>query len=825
MAFVHANSLSDVAEIKRRIDQERHDAEVLSHGGLTSVAGLVAASVLDPLTWIPLGWEAKGAQAVRLGLTLARGARVAGRAERLLVAGGKVIGAAGEDMVKAAGQETALNLTQQTRTLEDSEQNVALAGLASVGFSGAKAVVGRVRGAGRARAGGAAEAAEEAAGEAAAPPPSAVREALVDGPAAGSPARAQASAEAAAKRWRAPMDGGVEAIQQGFVAHRLAVAEEGVQVGLPWRDFNAEVADGLRGRATQTAPEAAEAAKAVRARVLDPLEKDAVRTRVLPRAGTGVMTRLYDQAAVAADPDGFAHGVVEPWLERRLALAEEQAAHDLPAGRGGGDAPPRPTPEQVREAARDLTASVLAQPPGRVVWEVPAEAVERQPEGLKRALADRLFDPSEASVAPWVSHDAEQVVRASVRTFAPEVELARRFGRADLKRQIEALGAQGAHDEAAAVAAARDRVRGVDRLPERPEGLAEAEPKTLLRDGVREWVREWPHERVDDAAKELLKAGLEPLMEAEAPALDAWVDAHPVEADDAALGAAALQAALADQASRFADPWEDFGRHGEALDAAPHGDYGAPSLSGLWDASVRQAVGAMVQNRMLAAIAGLVAGKAVGEAAASALAERGIDEALVRRIAGEAADHAHASGGLTWARTRLWGDRAAARAFARALGRETEIEADTARPTWFSPALAERLDRYRAFAFRTMNQAVGDLPSRDARLLQSFVAAAAMGMLARSLAGGARGLAAGIDASGARAFFAEPDNLAAKGSGRRVDLDGLPPELRTRLPGRNLAHVRALFQKLDAERRAVRTQAGDEPRAPVETQPEEAAQD
>jgi hypothetical protein len=103
--FAQSNNPRYTGVIKQQIDQEDKDNRTLAAGGMTSVIANLAAGILDPTIFIPVGGEiAKGAEGYRL---LKAGARAA-------AAGG----------IATTVQESGLQATQETRPIEQSLENI-----------------------------------------------------------------------------------------------------------------------------------------------------------------------------------------------------------------------------------------------------------------------------------------------------------------------------------------------------------------------------------------------------------------------------------------------------------------------------------------------------------------------------------------------------------------------------------------------------------------------------------------------------------------------------------------------------------------------------
>lgn len=125
-SFIPANSLEDVARIKAKIDNERHQAELLDAGGWRGTVAQLVAGIADPINLIPVGGEI-----IKVG-------RLGERALSAALRVGAVAGGAG------LATEGVLQATQETRTISESAVNVAAATLLGGILGGAiGAVAGR----------------------------------------------------------------------------------------------------------------------------------------------------------------------------------------------------------------------------------------------------------------------------------------------------------------------------------------------------------------------------------------------------------------------------------------------------------------------------------------------------------------------------------------------------------------------------------------------------------------------------------------------------------------------------------------------------------
>ncbi len=111
-AFVNANSPTDVAEIKMRIDRELEDRRIIADAGWVGIGASILGAALDPVNLLPVGGAAY------------RLYRTADGAVNIL-RGGLATARAG--FLGSTAAEALLHASQETRTLGESAANVATA--------------------------------------------------------------------------------------------------------------------------------------------------------------------------------------------------------------------------------------------------------------------------------------------------------------------------------------------------------------------------------------------------------------------------------------------------------------------------------------------------------------------------------------------------------------------------------------------------------------------------------------------------------------------------------------------------------------------------
>ena len=121
--FTEADSAEEVAALKNRIDQERKDLRDLTSSGAMGLLASVAAGVLDPLLFLPVGG------------VIAKGAKASFVTKGFLTAGAAVAG--------VTASEALLHATQMDRTLTESALNITGAAFLGGVLGGAIGLIGR----------------------------------------------------------------------------------------------------------------------------------------------------------------------------------------------------------------------------------------------------------------------------------------------------------------------------------------------------------------------------------------------------------------------------------------------------------------------------------------------------------------------------------------------------------------------------------------------------------------------------------------------------------------------------------------------------------
>lgn len=555
--------------------------------------------------------------------------------------------------------------------------------------------------------------------------------------------------ETRVKMWQAPLSEAIQALDRAFVEYRLGrTARTGdktaIRLGdlaggarrgglMTFHQFREEVGRAMRRGDTSSIPQVAAVAREMRRLIFDPLKDRAIAAKLLPEGVTpetapSYLTRVWNVERIIHRRPELA-AITMRWLR-----ANHPEMDDL----------------EIERVANEIIDKLISAPGGRIPYET-------VPLKNSRALKERTFTIPDRLIEDFLESDVEQIARYYTRTMAPDVELAERFGRADMQDQINRISESYTHRRAEAlteaqrkaldsrrqadvrdIAAMRDRLRGTYAAPEDPNGLL-SRSVTVIKD--------WNYTRLlggmtvsslADVARPVMTEGLMRTLGRGVVPLIAGFRGFRAAAREVRLAGTALDMVLDSRATALADIGDQYGRHSrfERGSSALARQFGAAALMSPWNASMKQFSGVIVSSRILDHAARWAAGN-LGRKGIARLAESGIDEEMARRIAVMFARHGE-DGPAMIARTDLWEDTGAVAAFRAALVREVDRVIVTPgigdRPLVASRFLGSPLLAQLVFQFRTFSMAavqrvlLAGLQQRDMATLNGLLLSIALGM-------------------------------------------------------------------------------------------------
>ncbi|PJR16797.1 hypothetical protein [Sinorhizobium meliloti] len=529
------------------------------------------------------------------------------------------------------------------------------------------------------------------------------------------------------------------------------------------------------------------AAQEARAKIFDPLLERAKALKLLPEdvkvtTAASYVTRLWNRQKLIGEEDRFRE-VARKYFREQIGK--------LPEGKG----PDFVSRADMDDYIEDVVTGVFNNLTGRGKGDVPEWLVP-----VKRGpLKERTFNIQDELVEDFLENDMELILRRYARTMAAEVELAQKFGRADMKDQFEEIAneytelrkkaktpkerAKLAADEARDVknlTAFRDMIRGTYRASEEGSDWSKITRGALTWNYLR-LLGGVTLASLTDAARLVGVHGVRATMREALPGLVKGIKAAQInKADAKALGAVTervLQSRLASLAD-LQDPYRYGSKFERYLSNASNIFTKATGL-GWWNDTMKTMASVMTQNRMMR--------NALGYAGADArekayMAFLGIDEDMAARIAKQFHKHGIEEDGIYGANVGDWDDDLAARAWGAALNKDvdrtiiTKGVADT--PLWMKTNWGKLIMQFKSFGMASHQRVlIAGLQERPHRLAEQMVFATAIGMMISYLKYAERGdmdeaerlvgnpglwVANGLDRTGILSMAFEISNTAEK---------------------------------------------------------------
>ncbi|WP_316859930.1 hypothetical protein [uncultured Cohaesibacter sp.] len=409
-------------------------------------------------------------------------------------------------------------------------------------------------------------------------------------------------------------------------------------------------------------------------------------------------------------------------------------------------------PEFIDDADRDdyideVIVSVFDNLTGRGGGDVPDYIVPV----TRGPLKERTFNIPDEMVEDFLENDMEQVLRYYTRTMGAEVELAKKFGRADMKDQLEAISRE------------YDDLRLAAKSEKEKNKLTKAEKRdiqnlTAFRDLIRgtyraaeessDWTRitraalTWNYMRLlggvtltsmTDAARLVGVHGLRATMREALPALVSGIKSAKISRADArdlgAITEAVLQTRLASLAD-IQDPYAHGSVYERFLSNASNVFSKATGLA-YWNDGMKTIASVMTQNRMAK---NAMNWKAAGKNEQAYMAFLGIDEMMAGRIAKQIQRHGIQEKGIWGANVSKWDDAVAARTWAAALNKDVDRTIVTKgvadQPLWTRTNTGKLITQFKSFALATHQRVlIAGLQENPLRLAENMVFASALGMM------------------------------------------------------------------------------------------------
>lgn len=459
------------------------------------------------------------------------------------------------------------------------------------------------------------------------------------------------------------------------------------------------------------------AAKMIRERVIEPFKQDAIAAGLLPKdvsvdTAASYLHRWWNKEALMAN-EREVRGVFTEWFSgelRGLAKTDAKIAAELA------------TEKEIRQFAEDASLAVYNKLTGRVF----DDGVSNIPEWIvpvtQGPLKERTFSIPDHLVEKYLHNDILGITEKYARQMSAEIELTRKFGRADMRDQFAEVTAdyekmrqavfdaktideiKAVTDEHGIAKWLRDKIRNpndpaqIEAVRQRAIKYLNAEEKADIRDlsAIRDllrgtyrtaddnWMRianaanAYNYMRVSggfvlsnmpDIARPAMIHGITPYFKDGIKPLITNIEALKISVKEAQKWGIVTERWLQSRLMSIADLADPYG-NGTAFERVlRNGSNFASRWNGIlaWNDFNQVISSVMAQDRMIRAM--------LNGTDAKYLASLGIDSDMAVRIGRQLAEHHQDIDGLLIAHTSRWNDPSGymARAYGAALKKDTNV--------------------------------------------------------------------------------------------------------------------------------------------------------
>jgi hypothetical protein len=485
------------------------------------------------------------------------------------------------------------------------------------------------------------------------------------------------------------------------------------------------------------------------------------------------------------------------------------------------------TADDFEDIAEQILDRITGTPAGRLSYDMGMPSSRKRPVDpeLSGTFKQRVFTIEDELIEPWLESDVEQLAKIYTRSMAPDVSLARVFGRDVLDFDPAAAKADGTavpqiiddirrdwakwskenptrddwqklrDQDITDFLAMRDKVRGVYGLPENPMSWQSRTGRGIRQLNYIRLLGGMTLSALPDVVRPVMVNGLGRTFKATMiPFMKDFkgLKLSAKEIRDMGLAADMITNSRAQQLADVADDFSRYTKLEKGIGAVSD-TFGMVSLMAPWNTFFKQLAGVTSMSRAMRAVKKDAAGT-LGKKELTWLRSTGISEDTSRRILAQLDKHGGKSeNGLDLPNWLKWDDRVASDVFQAAIGREVERTIVT--PGLDLPLIASggggevgrHIFQFKSFALAaTQRMLLAGLQQRDAAVLNGLLFSTMMGMSVYALKEMDAGrelpdpekhwdkwLIEGVDRSGALAWFMEPNNMLEKASRGHLGLNAM----------------------------------------------------
>lgn len=465
--------------------------------------------------------------------------------------------------------------------------------------------------------------------------------------------------------------------------------------------------------------------------------------------------------------------------------------------------------EEAEDAADEIVNKIIGAPSGFV----PADVIPEKIIGRAGFTKSRSLLIPDERIEDFLESDINHVMESYLRQIGPEIELTARFGSKDMGEQIRQVSeeytqlirdAKTPKERAKLekqrsadlrdIEGMRDRLIGTYGAPRDPRSFFVRAGRVARNVNFLRLLGGMTISALPDLARPMMQHGLAKSLQPLGVMLRnmSAIKAATKDLREMAVG---LDYVLSTRTKAIADLTDPYSRRSALEKGLNWGTqkFGNWSLMNQWNTTLKSWSGLIVQSRILDNAQLLSAGKELPQKEIRKLAQLGIDQSMLGRIAEQYSKHGENMDGLLTGHSHLWDDRVVREAFQAAVLKDVDSTIVTPgagdTPLMMSTEAGKIIMQFKTFIFASHNRVLASgIQQGDASFYLGALGSIALGAMVYTMKQNLSGrevdyrpnnlVKEGLDRSGMLGWLSEPVNTVENMSGGRFGLGamfGAPP--------------------------------------------------
>ena len=465
--------------------------------------------------------------------------------------------------------------------------------------------------------------------------------------------------------------------------------------------------------------------------------------------------------------------------------------------------------EEAEDAADEIVNKIIGAPSGFV----PADVIPEKIIGRAGFTKSRSLLIPDERIEDFLESDINHVMESYLRQIGPEIELTARFGSKDMGEQIRQVSEEYTQlirdsktpkeraklekqrsADLRDIEGMRDRLIGTYGAPRDPRSFFVRAGRVARNVNFLRLLGGMTISALPDLARPMMQHGLAKSLRPLGVMLRN-MSAIKVAKKDLREMAVGLDYVLSTRTKAIADLTDPYSRRSALERGLNWGTqkFGNWSLMNQWNSTLKSWSGLIVQSRILDNAQLLSAGKELPQKEIRKLAQLGIDQSMLGRIAEQYSKHGEDMDGLLTGHSHLWDDRVVREAFQAAVLKDVDSTIVTPgvgdTPLMMSKEVGKMVMQFKTFIFASHNRVLASgIQQGDASFYLGALGSIALGAMVYTMKQNLSGrevdyrpnnlVKEGLDRSGMLGWLSEPVNTVENMSGGRFGLGamfGAPP--------------------------------------------------